>query len=164
MGYASTSDMLERYDARIIGDLVADAGSRISSAALLTNDNLEAALDSAAGWIESAALVGNRYTAADLSGLTGNSLAFIKQLNCDIAFSLLRQRRGFDVAQFPAVEQSLAILDRIRLGERIFNVSEVKDKHNPTLGQPTIVEISNQNLVRDFAHRFYPVRRYVSGQ
>lgn len=156
--------MLQRYDARILGDLVADDGTRVSSGALATDTNLTTALEDASGQILLACHVGARYTEADLSGLSGNSASYLERLTCDLAFAYLRQRRGYDVEQFLNVRESFNILDRLRLGERVFDVANVKNAGNPSAEAIPTNVFSNQNFVRDYASRFYPNRRHTTDQ
>jgi len=164
MAYADGNDLLARYDARILGDLIQDTGTRTTNTVTIAADaNVAASLADASGLIESACFVGNRYSAADLSGLAGNGLALIKRITCDLAFALLRQRRGYDLEQFPLVEKTYALLDRLRLGERVFDVDEVEDKGNPTTDAIRIDTILQLNLIRDNI-RYFPVRRWNVNQ
>ena len=124
--YATPQNLLDRFDVRLLGDLCQDGNSRLSEAALLTNTKLSEALKDASGMVESAALVGKRYEVTDLSGLTGNSKSLLVRIVCDLAIVWLCQRRGYSVKdKFPMADESLKILDRIRLGERVFNVEAV---------------------------------------
>jgi hypothetical protein len=94
--------MLKPYDSRLLGDLVTDTGQRVQPYALLADPNLQAALDDAAGMIDAAVFVNNRYASVDLAGLTGQDLAFLLRLNSDLALILLMQRRGSDaVSKLP---------------------------------------------------------------
>ena len=164
MSYITNAEFLQRFDARLIGDLVQDANSRTSSANLLVDANLSAILADASGWIESACFVGERYSAADLTGLGPNSLAFLKRLVADIALVLLCQRRGFSYKdKFPLLEESMKTLDRLRLGERVFNVSEVKDKGNPTSDVISYATLEGQNLI-SMHNRVFPHRDTILGQ
>ena len=163
MSYATPNDIIARYDFRTLGDLVGDDGSRKNVAELQVNTNLQAALDDASGLLESACFVGSRYTHDDLNGLTGNSLALIKRLTCDFAFAFLRQRRGYDLEQFPLVNESFHYLDRLRLGERVFDVGEVEEAGNASSTVTPKWVILEQHLLRDNT-RYFPVRRWTSQQ
>jgi phage gp36-like protein len=162
MAYATGSDLLARYDARTIGDLVQDAGTRITSS-LDTNTNLLAALEDAAGLINSSALVGNRFSEAQLKAITGTGKAFLVRLNCDLAFAFLRQRRGYDIEQFPLVKESFGLLDRLRLGERIFDCDEAKEAGLASYQATQKQTILDQNLVRD-NYRYFTQRRWTTYQ
>jgi phage gp36-like protein len=162
MAYATGTDLLARYDSRTIGDLVQDVGARVTSN-LDTNTNLLAALEDGAGLINSAALVGNRFTEAQLLALTGTGKAFLVRLNCDLAFAFLRQRRGYDIEQFPLVKETFHYLDRLRLGERIFDVAEAKAAGNTTAAATSQQTILDQNLVRD-NYRYFTQRRWTQYQ
>jgi phage gp36-like protein len=129
--YASASDMLTRYDPRPIGDLVKDDGSRASPSTLLNDPVLAAALQDASGLVDSATLVGGRYSPGDLAGLapTDNTTLFLKRLVCDLAYGLLISRRGYSradqLAQAPNYQEALALLEKLRAGELIFDIPDV---------------------------------------
>ena len=162
MAYASAADMLKRKDARTIGDLVSDTGVRINSTLLLTDANLSAALDDASGEIDAALRVANRYSAANLAGLTGNSLAHLKRICCDIAFGLLWERRpwGDEDQRADAMDRAKKALDRLRKGEAIFDIAANVEAGLPEAHVPSISSISRLNLLVDRARNgFYPARR-----
>ena len=72
--------------------------------------------------VNSAAFVGGRYSAADLTSLINEDEAFLVRLTCDLAFILLVQRRGLDVAPYSQWATSQQTLQQLRMGERIFNI------------------------------------------
>lgn len=125
--------MLARYDNKRLGELVRDDGTRATSAQLASDTILQAMLDDAAAMVDSAVRVGERYSTLDLTTtLTGNARLFLVRLNCDLAYGLLLQRRGFPADQLnnlaPGYTAALAQLDLLREGERIFNLTEQADK------------------------------------
>jgi|SRR5579884_1361147 len=159
MSYAQPSDLLARYDARVLGDLVNDAGTRQTPTQLLTDPNLAAALASAAGTVNAAALVGQRYTVGELSALTGDDLAFLVNVNCALAFGLLNQRRGNDPMKFPAYAEAREVLDMLRDGKAIFNVPADVAAGTPQDQFPSAAAYAAINLLRDAAGRYFAVRR-----
>ena len=164
MPYASPDDMLLRYDARTIGDLVNDNNNRQTPTQLQTNAALLAALSSASGEINSATLYGERYTVLELQSLTGDDQEFLTALNCDLAFGRLNLRRGNDPAKFPAFIQAKELLERLRQGSLLFNVAG--DVATGVVAEefPSYTTYATVNLVRDFTRgRFFPVRRYQQG-
>ncbi len=162
MAYLTGAEFLQRYDARTVGDLVQDTGARVTTN-LATDTNLLAMIADASGWVESACYVGNRYTSADLTALTGSSAALLKRLVADISFAFLRQRRGYDLEQFPLVQESFNMLDRLRLGERVFDIAAVKDAGNASATTTSKQTILSQNLLRDNT-RYFNVRHWTQYQ
>ncbi len=160
--YASIADMLKRYDVRTVGDLINDDGTAADSVAVAADANgvIAAALETAAGEIESACLRGKRYTVADLTALTGNSLALLKHLNCKIAFWLLWERRPvWDQDQYEQAKNApRGMLDQLKRGESIFDVPAVETAGNPSVTGPTRADLTRLNLIRDRLHRYYPDR------
>src|SRR5690242_5903704 len=115
MSYATNPDMLARYDARTVGDLVNDTDIRQTPDQLLTDANLTAALSDACGMVNTAAVVGQRYTPAELAALTGDDLNILKRLVCDIAFVYLANRRGVKPAQYEdAYTRSMEMLGMLK--------------------------------------------------
>lgn len=159
--YASGADLLARFDARTLGDLVSDSGTRVASGSLAADTNIVAALADASGEVEAALLMGERYSVANLEGLTGNSLALLKRITCDCAMALLYGRRPEEAwaDRRAAAEQVKAThLERLAKGDRVFNVEGIPEAGNPTIGGPTTVEITRLNFIRDQTQHFYPAR------
>lgn len=165
MAYATPAQLLERYDARVVGDLVSDNGVQVKKPDLLTNTNLQAALDDASGEIDASVLQANRYTTAQLTALTGNSAKHLVRLCCAIAIGLLWERRQVsddeDEAQREtAQKRARQALDALRKGQTIFDVEVAKDAGLPHSTEPTIQKIESLNLTVDAARgHFYPHRR-----
>lgn len=144
MAYATATDMLSRYDANRIGDLVQDLQKRVPPATLIgppAYATLQTALEDAAALIDAHCLVGGKYHLQDLLNLvsiagnppvatptnqTGNLLI---RINCDLAFGLLLERRGYNAGEIqtlaPGMGMALELLKRLGDGELIFNVAAV---------------------------------------
>lgn len=159
--YATADDIANYKDARRLGDLVSDDGTRVAAGSLSGNAKLEAALEAASGEVESAVFVGERYSTADLSGLTGNSLAYLKKIVCDIAYAILWERKAEADPELraDAIERSQRHLKMLRSGERIFDVDEAKDAGLPKLVQASRVELDRMNYIRDRTRNFFPERQ-----
>ena len=160
--YASAAQLLERYDARDIGDLVSDTDDQASPIDLLTHPLVTTSLEDASGAIEASLLVGNRNSPTELESLTGNSKSFLERITCDIAMSFLLCRRpGFDADRMTA-QMNLAEmhLERLRNGENVLNLDDQRDAGNPTVDGPSLVRLqSHLHLVRDRVSNYYPGRR-----
>lgn len=162
MSFATPTQLTQRCDVRMLGDLVGDDGVRVGLPELLTNANLQAALDDASGEMLAALLQGKRYSSADLATLTGDSQKYLVRLNCEIALGLLWERRGYyeDDRREEAMARSRKALERLRRGETVFDVEGVKDAGLPSVSTPSRVTLENLNLTVDEARRgFYPARR-----
>ena len=158
--YASISQLVERFDARTLGDLVSDDGTRVVEGLLSSNAKLTAALEDASGQIEAALLMGGRYATSDLTGLTGNSAKYLIRLTCEIAFAMLWERRPYadDQRRAKALEKAEEHLEMLRKGSHIFDVSAVKTAGVPSVSGPTTVELIALNFLRDKTQHFYPTR------
>lgn len=159
MSFAQAQDLLNRFDARTVGDLVNDAGQRQTPSELLTNTVLQAMLDDASGLINAACQVGERYTQAQLAALTGTDQAILFRLNCDIAFVYLCQRRGVTPPGYKeAYDRSSDLLAKLKQGELIFNVPGDVGVGVPNCEFPDIVTRTTINLLRDQAWKLFPLR------
>ncbi len=162
MAYASASDLTARYDTRIIQDLASDTGTAVSSGALATDAKVAAALDDASGRIDSALTVARIYSTDDLDDLTGNSLALLKRITCELAMAFLisrRQEKLLDGSVAEVEQKSEDYLDRLRKGERLFGEAEsAKDAGLPSVDGPTAVQYNELNLLPDRTRNFYPSR------
>lgn len=162
--YAQGTDLLQRYDARIIGDLVGDAGTR--NLAPATDQNVITALTDAASQILSSCYYGQRYTAKELAGLAGADRGLLYRLNCDLAFLYLANRRAaFQDSAFykDAYERSKSLLDALRNGELVFGVAGDMAVGVPSNQFPSSQTIASVNLLRDRAFRFFPLRPQQKG-
>ena len=80
MSYASPQDLLDRYDARRVGDLATDSGTRLTESQILADSKVSTCMEDASGALIAAIKRGNRYTDDDLSLLSGPSLSFLKRV------------------------------------------------------------------------------------
>lgn len=147
MAYASTGDMKKRYDVRRLGEICRDDNGRDSSDALDSNEILLQALDDASSMIESALMVGGRYTLTDLNELSESQKNMLIRLTCDLAYGLLIQRRGFNKTDqqmmAPGFEQALSMIDNLEQGKWIFATDKAV-----AAGKPVRTQLStNVNLV-----------------
>lgn len=94
---------------------------------------------SAAGEIEGACLVGNRYLPTDLQALTGAGLGVLQKLNADLWFYFLmesRQPGSADPERVPGFKRALEKLDLLEKGERLFSFAESGSAGLPTVARP----------------------------
>lgn len=166
--YATPADLIVRYDVRTLGDLCSDDGNRVPQALLATNTKLEALLSTASGQINAAVMRGDRYTAADLASLSGESQQYLVDLTCRIAFWLLWQRRPYsdDQNRMEAKKSADEALELLRTGAQVFEIDTVIEAGKPKVDTVSRTEITNNwNLVADRCRgRFFPVRRSYANQ
>lgn len=123
--YAASTDLVKYYDARQIGDWVADDDTRVTD--LANSSVVSALLKAASGWVESACGVGGRYTPDDLNALTGVGQEFLKELVCTIAVYLIMRRRRILVPDGMRgdIERAFKTLEELRSGASVFGFVEV---------------------------------------
>lgn len=161
--YATAANLFVWHDAAQVADMLRDGeGPRPTRLAMLDTASepgalLHAILLGACGELESACLVGKRYSTADLTALTYSGLNRLRKIVSDLAFWTLCQRRqpgAADPEKVPGAKQALAELDRLRDGERIFGFTESAAAGLPSVGESD----ANRNLagtvIRD-GNRFF---------
>lgn len=162
MSYATPADFLKRKDARTLGQLASDSNSTVDPTSLLTDPNLQAALDDASGDIDAALLAGGRYSTADLAGLTGNSAALLIRLTVEVAMAFMWKRRPYlnSEAADQAIEDAEEALAKFSSGKNIFNIAAVIEAGLPEITGASTVQLQNLNMI---AYRcrgnFYPAAR-----
>lgn len=157
MMYAKPSQMLARYDSRVVGGYLRDDGIQVSEEDILNDPLLNEALEDASGQIRSAAMVADKYTEADLQTLARDNDSFLVRLTCDLAIAFLVNRR-LSTQELPyAAQRAEEYLAMLRFGERIFNVAENKAAGNAGGGYITNTSRTLSQFISD-ANRFFPAR------
>lgn len=164
--FADVSDMIARYDARTLGDLVSDDGRSVGREDLIGNSYLQTLLFEATGEIKAAVLRSQRYTAEELEDLIAaaqDGAEYLKGLCCQLAFWKAWQRKPYaDITrQQEANQQIRTILEQLRKGDLSFDLPRHQEAGTPKTDTVTRVEIDNDwNLFVDQARgRFLPTRR-----
>ena len=157
--YCSATDFFKYVDVRMIRDLVRDDGTRANQADAATDPVLTEALLAASGLVESACLVGNKYTPTDLAALTGASQAFLRMTVAWLAAGLILERRMYADREFPAgVEKANERLQQLREGVRIFGLQSVMDAGNSNTTFMVESDWERLNLATFQADRFFGIR------
>lgn len=154
---ASTDDLTARYDESQIRDLASDDNEPVTD--LSSDTKVSTALEDGSGRLLAAALTGRHYTEADLAALTGNAGALVKRIVCDLAMAFLMGRRPakFATEAIKAMKADAeAYLDRLRKGERTFDVEEALDAALPSVDGPTALDFKTLNLVTARTQNYYP--------
>lgn len=160
--YATTAQLIERFDARVLGDIASDDGAAVSEPGLAANPKLLAALNSASGEVEASVIAGGIYTVAQLVAMTGNAQYLLIDLTCCVAMCKLLKRRASSSSEalMKAVcEDAREMIQSLRKGEAVFGGTD-----NATEGQlpetvgPTTATFTNLNMMRDRTRNYYPHR------
>jgi hypothetical protein len=161
--YATGAQFVLHTDIRAIADCLNDDGTRAGGfqptpATVESHPAVLDALSKASGMVEMAAFVGEKYSAADLQALASNGQALLVGLVCDLATWRLQQRRWPTMAITEQYRAAQEVLERLRLGERIFALQA-----NAAAGLPNTTFINQQSICQLFlsttqARRFYGVR------
>lgn len=157
--YCSPAELLNYYDARQLGDLVNDTNNQVSPSGLLTDPVIAEALAMASGTVEMACLMGERYEAADLYALTGNAAASLRKLVADIAYPMIRRRRGY--LEDPPVQyiEAVATLELLRTGTIIWPFLESEQAGLNATRQRTLADDLNAGLLSAALPRIFGIRQ-----
>lgn len=159
--YCSAEEFLVFVDFRTIVDLCSDDNGRplesdFTDDTTRTGQIALAVLQASSGELESAVLLGGRYTVENLGELTGNQAQFIKKLVADLSLWEFYCRRPDLMSQMPAkCEQAKAIINAIAQGEMIFGIQENIDAGHLNLTVETPQDVINRNLVTFQAQRYF---------
>lgn len=123
--YVSPSEVVLRCDWRYFADLCSDDGTRLTnSAAVVASANFAALVTDANGMLEAFALAGQRYSAADLSTLAGNTgpaHGLLCRVVADLTIYLAAERRPELRDHAPhCYERAEEWIRRLGEGEAIF--------------------------------------------
>jgi hypothetical protein len=131
--YCSVAYFFVRVDWRTVSDYVGDEGQRGTKLDALTPGTpqyqvIYTLLQEASGEVEAACLKGERYSAADLGILTGNSQQLLAGLVADLCLGKVLDRRPDLTEEVPyRVRRAGDVLEALSGGERIFALQEVAD-------------------------------------
>jgi phage gp36-like protein len=165
VSYAAPADLIARKSVQTLGDLCSDSGTRVTPTGLLSDPNLQAALDSASGEIDAALLVCGRYQPSDLTGLAGNAKAHLVRICCEIAWCFLLSRKPtYESEQYKAaMELQDVYLERLRKGENVFNVAANIAAGTPKFDAPSVATVESKLFIRDRTQNYFPARTSQSG-
>jgi phage gp36-like protein len=166
MPYATANDFLERYDARLIGDLVSDDGTRVEVGDLPANAVVLAVLNDAGATVDAAVYVGNRYTPAQMSDLSDTAAAFVRRLVCDLALLYIKRRRGrFDPEKDAALLREVNdTLGALRDGKDLLLLTNQSEAQASTveLVRPELISVNRPRTIQNQTQNYYPNPRLRS--
>lgn len=153
--YLSVAELKEFYDWRTLADIISDNDVRGSEAAFDANPKVSRYLMRASGMMEAACFVGKRYSTTDLVALTGVSAMMFKGMIADLFVGLVLQRRPDRRDYPPSYQETLAMLENLRSGQRIFSFEETAEAGIPGGHIETATEITDRNGYVSWAHRYW---------
>ncbi len=160
--YCSVAEFLTRYDWRPVMQLMSDDDSQDPLRNTLTDSTttegarLLAILQDASGELETAALLGGRYTVADLQALTGNQVAYIRRITADLAIGRCFQRRPDLFGQPPNQTQvAQQVLNALASGDRIFGLQETIDASHLEMTTNTEANVLTRNSMVVAAQEYF---------
>lgn len=161
ISYATPDDLLARYDSRTIGDLASDDNRRLTREEIIASPIVRSILQDASGIVESYCIAGGRYTHEDLLSLTGNAKNLLIRLVCDIAYLLLKDRRGYvnDQPNNEIITRTSTALTKLRNGELLFGYSKnIEASVSRTSTKPAAIIRFFNPTATDLAVRLFGLR------
>lgn len=156
--YADSVQMVHRFDERTLKDLCKDDGQAETN--LAGNNRMETALQDASGAIDAACQVGKMYDPCDLAAMDGTNLSLLRRITCELAMMYLIEARPdkYKGSEKALRERTEGYLDRLRKGERVFNITVNTDAGVPSLAGLDRFQYDDQNWIPDRMPGFYPSR------
>lgn len=166
-GYCTPLGVLTLFSRSIVADFLKETPNapRPSFLAMLDASNPAGArlltfIKRAAGEIESYCLLGKRYYPVDLAALSGVSAEFLTGINAARAvwFGFQASRPGSaDPKDCPGAIETIAVLEALGKGERIFGLDETAEAGLWKTGTPAPGLLATSRVVLE-ASRFFGIR------
>lgn len=158
-GYCTVDEFLVYCDRRTVARLLSDENAAVDDGDLADDPKLASILLAASGMLEAACIAGMRYIPTDLSGLTGSGKQFLKWIVSQLAHGVLVLRRPEKKQPLPVgYEQALDYLERLRLGERIFPITETAEAGIYNLEHREESDLQAEQLSTWRAQRLFGIR------
>jgi phage gp36-like protein len=162
-GYATVADLFNFKDWRQIADWCTDTEIRPTRPALSDPTTPVGAvvaelLLSASGEVESACLVGKRYTPAELASLTGSTKRLLVAVVCAITLYRAAERRNPLTApkEVPGYQAAKEQLELLRKGEAVFGLSQQMEAGiGPSVTPLVSTDGSDERRTVSQARRFF---------
>ena len=162
--YCSGSDLKPFIDKRWLATLLSDSGSPIGGDPFADTTILPQLILAAGGAVESACLVGGKYTPDDLNNLEANSKQLLNRILAGIVVQMVRERRqyveGEKKQQQPIARFAETHLSLIRKGERIFSVVAVQDARTSSARDESLPARIVRQGITERNHRLFGRRGY----
>lgn len=153
------AEFLARVDRNSVAQLASDTGIPVPDGQLAASAVVLAVLRDASGDVEAAALVGEKYTAEDLALIVAtpcNARGKLYRIVSDIAWCYLMERRpAKDLPEPPSMKRSLAFLDALSMGTKIFGLVENVDAGHMTHQTTTAAEVEERRGTVVIAQRYF---------
>lgn len=108
--------------------MLVDDDIPLDVSAVPANTKLIALLKGSSGKLEAAALLGGKYTPADLASLTGNMAEWIADIVADLTAPKVLGRRFIEFPDYAErLKEANGVLSALAKGEWIFGIQEVID-------------------------------------
>lgn len=168
MALSTAVDLVEFFDIRDVKELANDIGDDVSDKMVLESDNpvgskVANALATASGYIQAALRQSNQYQVSDIALLTGDALAYYKQMECLVAMSVLFRRKPYvnqDIAT-GIHEQAEGFLEKLRKGINVLgidvniNAGVASAVHMP---EPQVFSLQSKTIATKLTGKTFPYR------
>ncbi len=158
--YATGKQLTERYDIDWIGEMASDDRSTLAQAEVPQHPAVITALAGASGRVNSALIVGAKYTPDQLVGLEGTDDGeYLADLVCNLAIIKLCRRRP-EATPVDMIgdlrDETETQLELLRKGANIFNLEANVEATLVDTDGPTAVELIQRNGLGVRMRRFFP--------
>lgn len=153
MPFATGEDFVSKCDRRLAASLcTSDDDSPVDPATVYDHPRVLGALQSATDLIKSVSAIANKYSDDDLQSLADAGDQFLVSLTCWLAMGELLGSRGVNKDQIPPyVERADQWVEKLRIGEKIFNLAGARDKGNVQTGAASTLQLRKAGLMTALA-------------
>lgn len=130
---ATAQNLIDRFDTRVVGDMVLDTNAQAPKADLLDNGTeagkrVEIAIEDATADIESAVLSSGVYSPAQLTEAFTDGNATLIRTTCSLAMGYLYDRRGVGVPDNhqTLIDSARDAISSFKRGEDVLNIESAR--------------------------------------
>ena len=158
--YLTAAQFLSRYDKRTSLEWASDDDDPLTEAEFIASTMINDLLLEASGEVESACLMGERYSVVDLQALTGATGQLLKGIVGGLFLGKLWGRRPRTPAEaFPtATQQSQGYMEQLYMGRRIFGLTTVMEAGRIEHEVMTPRDIEERNFTSSKIRRWLGMR------
>jgi hypothetical protein len=168
IAYCAGNDLKPFIDKRWLAQLISDAGAPVGGDPFADSVVLPSLILAAGGEVESACLVGGKYTPDDLNNLLANSKQLLIRIIAGLVVKQGRERRMYVEDEkrqnLPIARFAQTQLDLIRKGERIFSVAAVQDARTMSSRDESLPARVVRDGITERNHRYFGRRGYPECQ
>lgn len=158
--FCTGMQFLDRYDVRTVAECLPDTNSAMDTRAVASSTRLNKLLMASSGRVEAAALMGGKYTVADLEALADTNMGeWLAGIVADLTAPQVLGRRFVAFPDFAErLREANAVLQALEEGKLIFGLQEVVDAGLMGHYQEVPSDVEARHMITYQMDKFFGVR------